>query len=76
MTDLAALFAQARAAFDALTPDEQMHHRREQRISFVTGNVGLSQPHLPRAEVDAAVRRAAGPCPCAACRMPQEGPYR
>lgn len=76
MTDLATLFAQAKSAFDALTPDEQVHHRHEQRISFVTGNVGLAQPDRSRAEVETGARRAAGPCPCSQCRVAAEGPYR
>ena len=76
MTDLAILFTQAKAAFDTLTPDEQMHHRHEQRIGFVTGNVGLSRPDLSRAEVEAGARRAAGPCPCARCQVAEGGPYR
>ncbi len=76
MTDLATLLAQAKAAFDALTPDEQIHHRHEQRISFVVGNVGLARPDLSRAEIESGARRAAGPCPCSGCRAVKEGPYR
>lgn len=73
--DIATLFAQAKAAFDALTPDEQIHHRHEQRISFVVGNVGLSRPDMSRADLEAGARRAAGPCPCARCSTRGE-PYR
>lgn len=76
MTDITALLAQAKTAFDALTPDEQLHHRHEQRISFAVGNVGLSRPGLSRSDLEAGARRAAGPCPCAACRPAPEGPYR
>lgn len=75
MIGLATLFAQAKAAFDALTPDEQIHHRHEQRISFVVGNVGLSRPDMSRADLEAGARRAAGPCPCARCSTRGE-PYR
>lgn len=76
MADLTTLFAQAKAAFDALTADEQIHHRHEQRISFVAGNVGLSRPDLSRSEVEAGARRMAGPCQCAKCRPTEGGPYR
>jgi hypothetical protein len=33
------LLARAKACFDALTPEEQAAHRREQAIDFAYGNV-------------------------------------
>ncbi len=62
------LLARASAVFDSLTPDQQSHHRHEQRISFVYGNIALSQRDVDEASLRASVREAAGPCPCAPCR--------
>jgi len=76
MTDrpgIAELLAQAQAAFEALSPDEQAHHRHEQRVSFVVGNIGLSRPDLSRDLLEVGARRAAGPCPCSKCRSAAEG---
>lgn len=39
--ELEALMAEARARFAALSPEEQRAHRREQRISWVRGQIGL-----------------------------------
>lgn len=76
MNDLADLLARAKAAFDALTPDEQAHHRHEQRINFAAGNVALSWKEPPEGSLagetlfqtaERLARLAAGPCPCARC---------
>jgi hypothetical protein len=53
------------AAFEALTPDQQAHHRHLQRISFAIGNVAMEHPE----ELRIAIERAAGPCPCSACAV-------
>lgn len=65
--DLAELLRRARDAFDALTPDEQIHHRHLQRISFAVGNVGLSRPDVLRDTLERLALDAAGPCPCGRC---------
>lgn len=73
MTDLEDLMQRARAAFEALTPDQQEHHRHEQRIDFAAGNVALSWPEPAPGEesnIDKArrlVSETAGPCPCGDC---------
>lgn len=61
------LLKAACALFESLTPDEQAHHRHAQRISFATGNVALGHPTEMRSSIEAAARRAAGPCPCMKC---------
>jgi hypothetical protein len=61
------LLAGARAAFEALSADEQAHMRHAQRISFATGNVALSRPDLAREDIARDVAKAAGPCPCRPC---------
>lgn len=73
---LAALIVQAKHVFDSMTPDQQAHHRHEQRIDFAAGNVALSWHEPPigtlpgETLLDTAtrfVRDSAGPCPCAKC---------
>ncbi len=75
-TTLADLIVLAQNAFAALTPDQQAHHRHEQRVSFAAGNVALSLREPPvdtlpgETLIDTArrlTRAAAGPCPCALC---------
>jgi hypothetical protein len=55
MTDLEmkALVAEARARFEALTSEEQREHRRQQRISWVYGQLGCMRngPVLTREQV-------------------------
>lgn len=73
MTDLATLLVQARAAVDAMAPDELAHMRHQQRISFAYGNVARSRPEqTPEelAQLRAGVTAAAGPCPCGPCNAP------
>lgn len=41
-------------AFEALSPSEQKEHRRQQRISFVYGNLALSNPSITREMVEKA----------------------
>lgn len=48
---LDALLAQANAAFDALSPEEQQAHRRAQRISWVWGELRLSGYDVTEEEV-------------------------
>lgn len=73
MNDLEDLMQRASAAFEALTPDQQAHHRHEQRIDFAAGNVALSWPEPDEGEepnIDKArriVSKDAGPCPCGDC---------
>ncbi len=52
---LNALAERALAAFNALSPDEQRAHRREQRISWVYGELRLSGYDISREEVAAIV---------------------
>lgn len=74
---LEAILARAKAAYDSLTPDQQMHHRHLQRISLAAGNVALSWRTPPLGTlpgetlIDTAIRlvtAAAGACPCESCR--------
>lgn len=65
--EISTLLRRAQAAFDALTPDEQIHHRHLQRVSFAVGNVGLSRPDVPRTDLERLAAEAAGPCPCGRC---------
>lgn len=64
MATIEDLFVQALAVMNTLTPDQLIHHRHEQRISFVLGNLKLSNS----AATEESVREAAGPCACADCR--------
>ena len=52
------LVKEAQARFDALSPEEQRAHRREQAISFVYGNLMDCAPHITREEVSAAYDRS------------------
>lgn len=66
------LCRQARARVDALSDDERVHMRHEQRISFAAGNVALSWAEVVGAEsalvrATRVVREKAGPCPCVPC---------
>lgn len=65
---IADLLRRARLAVEAMTPDELVHHRHEQRISFAYGNVALSQTDPDESVLRESVRRAAGPCPCGQCK--------
>ncbi len=53
--ELQALVDRARAAFDALTPEQQRAHRREQAISFAWGNCAMMRegPKLTKEQVGA-----------------------
>jgi hypothetical protein len=63
VTDIKELAARAIAAFDALSPEEQRAHRREQRISWVFGDHCLrmtesgSAPAMTREQAAAIVDR-------------------
>jgi hypothetical protein len=43
-------------AFDALPPEEKQKHRRAQRISWVYGNLALSNPNITREMVEEAAK--------------------
>jgi len=70
MTDqqLAELLAQASATFDAMTVDQKLHMRHQQKISFVTGNLALTRGESSYDDLRSRVTEAAGPCPCGDCR--------
>jgi hypothetical protein len=79
MPGLEELMEQVRAVFDTLTPDQQTHHRRLQKISFVTGNLSIDKSTTPFSieNLRARIETAIGPCPCADCiALKSEGPYR
>lgn len=65
---LTKVFADALAAFDAMTPAQQVHHRHLQRISFAAGNLAMRSPTRTVDMIRKSVERAAGPCPCADCK--------
>lgn len=73
-TVLAALFADARARYLALSPDERAHHDHAQRIDFAAGNVALSWPEPQPGDEDnldkarRLVSERVGPCPCSRCK--------
>ncbi len=50
---LTLLFQEAKRRFDELTPEQQSAHRREQRISWVYGQLGCMRkgPQLTREQV-------------------------
>ncbi len=51
----AGLLREARGRFEALSPEEQRAHRREQRISWVMGQLRLSGREITRADAERAV---------------------
>jgi hypothetical protein len=53
--DLQALIRRSIEAFNALPPEEQRKHRREQRISWVYGNLSIDNPRITREMVEKAV---------------------
>ncbi len=53
--ELGELMSRAKAAFEALTPEEQAAHRREQRISWVYGEAGLRNHPITREQAAAIV---------------------
>jgi hypothetical protein len=53
-----ALIARARAAFAALTPEEQSAHLRAQRISWVIGELLLSNDGMTREKAAELAKRA------------------
>ena len=53
--DLNDLLARAKAAYDALSPEEKWKHRREQAISWVYGQMQLSGTKISRDQVEAIV---------------------
>jgi hypothetical protein len=62
--ELNALFEKAKAAFAKLTPEEKAAHRREQRISWVLGQInmmhyehGHPERYITREQAEAAVDR-------------------
>jgi hypothetical protein len=54
---LAQLVQDARAAFDALTPEQKRAHRDAQRKSWVVGELMLEHPDLTRGEAVARYER-------------------
>lgn len=46
------LLIEAQRAFDAMTPDQQKEMRREQRKSWVIGEVMLEHPSMTREEAE------------------------
>lgn len=64
-TDLNALVEKAKAAFAKLTPEEKAAHRREQRISWVLGQINMMhyehghppEMYISREQAEAAVDR-------------------
>lgn len=79
--ELARALYEAHDAFARLTPDQQVHHRHQQRTSFAYGNLAISRvrptgreyavdPAIHRLDEDrlmTLVKEAAGPCPCGTC---------
>lgn len=56
---LDALLQRARAAYDALSPEEKAAHDEEQRRSFAYGNAVIDNPNVTREMVDAAAEKIA-----------------
>ena len=54
--DLDELVRRSIEAFNALPPEERRRHRHAQRISWVYGNVALSNPDVTREMVEEAAR--------------------
>lgn len=46
------LLARAQAAYGALTPEEKWKHRREQLISWVSGDLKLRNREVPRYQIE------------------------
>jgi hypothetical protein len=57
-TELQALLARARSSFAALSPEEQAAHRRAQRISWVVGELLLSNDGMTREKATEIAERA------------------
>jgi hypothetical protein len=53
--ELEALLKKANDWFDSLTPDQQREHRREQRRSWVRGELMLAHPEMTREEANALI---------------------
>lgn len=49
--DISQLVKKAMAAFNKLSPEEQAAHRREQKISFVYGQLMLSGREVSKEEI-------------------------
>jgi len=58
--ELRALLDQAKAAFDALSPEEQTEHRIKQYASFAYGNCKLSGVDITLEEAERIVRAGWG----------------
>lgn len=56
--ELTDLLAKAKAAYDAMTPEEKWRHRREQAISWVSGEMRLVNNPTPRHEIEFLVDQA------------------
>ncbi len=54
--DLDELIRRSIEAFNALPPEEKRKHRHAQRISWVYGNVALSNPDITREMVEEAAK--------------------
>lgn len=59
-SELDILLRRARAAYDALSPEEKAAHNEEQRRDFAYGNVKLHNPNVTREMVDAAAEKMRG----------------
>ena len=58
MIDFEKLVAEAHARFAALSPEEQAEHRREQRRSFVRGQLMMTHPDMTLEEANRLVANA------------------
>ena len=58
MIDFEKLVAEAQARFAALSPEEQAEHRREQRRSFVRGQLMMTHPDMTLEEANRLVANA------------------
>jgi len=52
--ELDALIARAKEAYNAMTPEQKKEMHRQQRISWVYGNLALSNPSITREMVEKA----------------------
>jgi len=54
--DLDELIRRSIEVFDALPPEEKRKHRHAQRVSWVYGNLALSNPNITREMVEEAAK--------------------
>jgi hypothetical protein len=58
--DMQALIDRAMTAFNAMTPEQQAIHRRDQMRSFVRGNLGIEYPESEYPAICARVEKLLG----------------